>query len=136
MKLEAVIVCVNYSDFLAHTIQSTKNQFDQLVVVTDYEDLETKKLCEYYNVKCVQTNVFYENGDKFNKGKGINERAYNLENDKCIVQCHPSYLRPLEVNTLLGDSSKAQKILKWKAKIKLNKLVEEMIYEEEKNLNV
>jgi GDPmannose 4,6-dehydratase len=70
------------------------------------------------------------------KGKGINERAYNLESDKCIVQCHPSYLRPLEVNTLLGDSSKAQKILKWKAKIKLNKLVEEMIYEEEKNLNV
>jgi GDPmannose 4,6-dehydratase len=70
------------------------------------------------------------------KGKGINEKAYDLENKKCIVQCHRSYLRPLEVNTLLGDSSKARKILKWKAKISLNKLIEEMIYEEEKNLNV
>ena len=69
------------------------------------------------------------------KGKGINERAYNIENNKCIVQCHKSYLRPLEVNTLLGNSSKARKILKWKAKISLNKLIEEMIYEEEKNLN-
>ena len=70
------------------------------------------------------------------KGKGINERAYNIENNKCIVQCHKSYLRPLEVNTLLGNSSKARKILKWKAKISLNKLIEEMIYEEEKNLNI
>lgn len=70
------------------------------------------------------------------KGKGINERAYNIKNNKCIVQCHKSYLRPLEVNTLLGDSSKARKILKWKSKISLNKLIEEMIYEEEKNLNI
>jgi len=70
------------------------------------------------------------------KGKGINESAYNIENNKRIVQCHKSYLRPLEVNTLLGNSSKARKILKWKAKISLNKLIEEMIYEEEKNLNI
>ena len=70
------------------------------------------------------------------KGKGINERAYNIQNYKCIVQCHKSYQSPLEVNTLLGNSSKARKILKWKAKISLNKLIEEMIYEEEKNLNI
>jgi len=110
MKLEAVIVCVNYSDFLAHTLPSTKNQFDQLVVVTDYEDLETKKLCEYYNVMCVQTDVFYEDGDKFNKGKGINEGLKYLKLDGWVVHIDADIYLPPQTRSILEnlplDSSK------------------------------
>jgi hypothetical protein len=110
MKLEAVIVCVNYSDFLAHTLPSTKNQFNQLVVVTDYEDVETKRLCEYYNVKCVQTDVFYENGDKFNKGKGINEGLKHLDLDGWVVHLDADIYLPPQTRSILEnlplDSSK------------------------------
>jgi hypothetical protein len=110
MKLEAVIVCVNYSDFLAHTLPSTKNQFDRLVVVTDYEDVETKRLCEYYNVKCVQTDVFYENGDKFNKGKGINEGLKHLDLDGWVVHLDADIYLPPQTRSILEnlplDSSK------------------------------
>ena len=42
------------------------------------------------------------------KGKGINEKCFDL-NGKCIVACDKEYFRPLEVDTLLGNSKKAKK---------------------------
>jgi hypothetical protein len=103
MKLEAVIVCVNYSDFLAHTLPSTKNQFDRLVVVTDFEDLETKRLCEFYNVMCVQTDAFYENGDTFNKGKGINEGLKHLDLNGWVVHLDADIYLPPQTRTILEN---------------------------------
>ncbi|MDC3145846.1 GDP-mannose 4,6-dehydratase, partial [Candidatus Pelagibacter sp.] len=47
------------------------------------------------------------------------------------------YFRPTEVDTLLGDARKAQKILKWKPKITFNQMVKEMVecdYKEQKKL--
>ena len=41
-----------------------------------------------------------------------------------------AYYRPLEVNNLLGDSTKARRILGWKPKIKLNELVDDMVKSE------
>jgi len=67
------------------------------------------------------------------KGKGINEKAYNKYN-KSIVECDKNYFRPLDVNTLLGNSSKAKKELKWKPKIDINMLIDEMIEYELKNI--
>ena len=49
-----------------------------------------------------------------------------------IIACDKAYYRPLEVNTLLGDSKKARSKLKWKPNTNLNQLVDEMI---EKELN-
>lgn len=96
MKIEAVTVCVNYSDFLAHTLPHNKNHFDRMVIVTDTKDIETKKVCDYYNVMCVQTDVFYENGSKINKGKGINEGLKHLDGDGWVVHMDADiYLPPL-----------------------------------------
>ena len=67
------------------------------------------------------------------KGKGVNEKAYDL-NGNLIIACDKSYYRPLEVNTLLGNSKKAHKKLKWKPKIKVKELIKEMISEEIKLL--
>ena len=67
------------------------------------------------------------------RGKGINEKAYDL-NGKVIIACDKAYYRPLEVNTLLGDSKKAFKKLKWKPKIKVDNLIKEMIVEEMKKI--
>ena len=46
---------------------------------------------------------------------------------RCIVQCDKEYFRPLEVDTLLGDPTKARKELNWKPKIDIKMLVKEMI---------
>ena len=62
--------------------------------------------------------------------------AIDLKGKK-IIQTSSKYFRPTEVNTLVGDSKKAQKILKWKPKYDLKKLVIEMIdYEKNQIKNV
>lgn len=62
-------------------------------------------------------------------GKGINERCVD-DNNNVIIECDPSYYRPLEVDTLLGDSRKARKLLRWKPKFDLKSLVKQMVSEE------
>lgn len=65
------------------------------------------------------------------KGKGIEEKGY--WNDKCIVKVDPRYFRPTEVETLLGDPSKAKEKLGWVPKIGFEALVSEMIKEDFKS---
>tara|TARA_B100000900_G_scaffold367842_1_gene344630 strand:- start:858 stop:1898 length:1041 start_codon:yes stop_codon:yes gene_type:complete len=60
------------------------------------------------------------------KGKGINEKAID-ENGRVIIACSKTYYRPLEVNNLLGDARRARKLLNWKPKINLDKLISEMV---------
>tara|TARA_B100000900_G_C20504352_1_gene685176 strand:+ start:164 stop:1204 length:1041 start_codon:yes stop_codon:yes gene_type:complete len=87
-----------------------------------------------YSVKDFTNLVLKELKIKFKwKGKGINSKCYD-ETGKCIIECDKKYFRPLEVDTLLGDASKAKKELKWKPKYKINDLVKEMVYYENLNL--
>ena len=60
------------------------------------------------------------------RGSGIKEKGFN-EDGKVIVECSKKYFRPAEVETLLGNSRKARKLLKWKPKITFKKLVSEMV---------
>jgi GDPmannose 4,6-dehydratase len=59
-------------------------------------------------------------------GSGINTKAFDKDG-KCIIECDKRYYRPTEVDTLLGDSTKAKKLLKWKPKISFENLVKEML---------
>ena len=68
------------------------------------------------------------------KGKGINEKCYD-DKGNCIIECDKEYFRPLEVDTLLGDSSKARKELNWKPKYNIKELVKEMVITELKSLS-
>ena len=47
------------------------------------------------------------------EGSGIDEKGINMANDKVIVAVDPEYFRPTEVDTLLGDTSKAKEQLGW-----------------------
>ncbi len=60
------------------------------------------------------------------KGKGINEKAFDNENN-CIIECSKKYFRPAEVDSLKGDYSKAKRELKWKPKHNLSSLIKDMI---------
>lgn len=63
------------------------------------------------------------------KGEGIEEKGYDA-NENCVVSIDPRYFRPTEVDTLLGDASKAKKKLGWTPKISFNELVSEMMRED------
>ena len=60
-------------------------------------------------------------------GEGIDEKGYDAESNQLIVAVDPRYFRPTEVESLLGDPSKAKKILGWEPKITLEEMVKEMM---------
>ena len=68
------------------------------------------------------------------RGKGLKSKCYTLDG-RCIVACSKEYYRPLEVDTLLGNSKKAKKELNWKAKTNIQELVKDMVNSELKNLD-
>ncbi len=61
------------------------------------------------------------------KGKGVDEKAFNLANGKIVVEIDPKYFRPTEVDLLIGDASKAKKVLGWEPSHTLEQLVREMV---------
>lgn len=63
------------------------------------------------------------------KGSGLDEKGYDQQGN-CIVSVDPRYFRPAEVDTLLGDASKAREKLGWSPKITFQQLVEEMVRED------
>ena len=63
------------------------------------------------------------------KGEGVEEKGYKA-NGQCIVSVDPRYFRPTEVESLLGDPSKAREKLGWVPKITFKELVTEMIRED------
>ena len=58
--------------------------------------------------------------------EGLNEVGYDKNTMKPVIKVDPKYFRPAEVETLLGDASKANKNLGWEPKISFNQLVEDM----------
>lgn len=70
------------------------------------------------------------------QGEGVNEKAVltGIANDSCklakgsvVVEVDPQYFRPTEVELLLGDPSKAKRILNWEPEYDLDALVKDMI---------
>jgi GDPmannose 4,6-dehydratase len=66
------------------------------------------------------------------KGKGVEEKGYDADGN-CIIAIDPRYFRPTEVESLLGDPSKAHKKLGWSPKITFDELVVEMVREDFKS---
>jgi GDPmannose 4,6-dehydratase len=62
------------------------------------------------------------------RGKDLNE--VGIHNDKEIIKIDPNYFRPTEVETLLGDATKARLELGWTPKISFDELVKEMVNED------
>lgn len=84
-KLDIIITCVNYSDFLVLTLKENIKYGFPITVITSERDKLTQKLCEEFEVNCVVTEAFYEDGAVFNKGKAINVGINSLDNPEWIL---------------------------------------------------
>ena len=60
------------------------------------------------------------------RGEGLNEIGYDLFTGNKVVVVNPKYFRPAEVETLLGDATKAKEKLGWEPKTSFKQLVEDM----------
>ena len=61
------------------------------------------------------------------RGEGVDEQGVDQRDGRVVVKVDPRYFRPTEVETLLGDASKAKAKLGWVPKISFEQLVEEMV---------
>lgn len=77
---------------------------DDFVVATG-EQHSVREFCQY---------AFKEAGIEIEfKGEGVNEKGYNKATGEVLIEVDPKYFRPAEVETLLGDPTKAKSVLGW-----------------------
>jgi hypothetical protein len=102
IKLEAVTVCINYSDFLRFTLPHNKKFIDNYVVVTSQEDKLTQKLCKDNNIKCVKIKK-----DKLieldSKGLAINKGLEQLDRDGWVLHLDGDIWLPPLTRTILNN---------------------------------
>ena len=85
-----------------------------------------RKFCELtsnalgWNKNGNSSGILWEN-------RGLKEIGRRSDTGDIVIRIDPRYYRPTEVNELLGDASKAKKLLGWEAKISLEELIEDMI---------
>ena len=94
MFIEAVTICVNFSDVLAHTLPLNKRHFDRMVVVSDTGDTATWALCRHHHVQCITTDEFYRAEHAFNKGRGINAGLDALAKTDWLVHLDADIVLP------------------------------------------
>ena len=61
------------------------------------------------------------------QGQGVNEKGIDSKTGRVVIEIDPQYFRPTEVDLLLGDPSKAEKVLGWKRKVSFEELVRRMV---------
>lgn len=84
---------------------------------------------QYHSVREFCTLAFHYAGIELRwEGKGIDEKGIDVETGKVLVEVDPRYFRPAEVEQLLGDPSKARKLLGWNPqKTSFDQLVKIMV---------
>ena len=72
--------------------------------------------------------AFEEVGIKIEwRGAGVEEKGYCVKTGKLLVDVNPKYFRPAEVDLLLGNPSKAERLIGWKRKVSFSELVKIMV---------
>ena len=81
-----------------------------------------------YSVRSFVEKVFLQRGIVIEwKGDGMEEIGIDANTGNTMIEIDPKYFRPCEVQTLLGDSTKAREELGWEPKISFDELVTEMV---------
>jgi hypothetical protein len=84
--IEVVVVCLDCSDYLRHTLPLLAKVADWTVVVTAERDTQTiEVVSQFENCCCVCTDVFWKDGARFNKGAAINEGFRRLSRSGWIL---------------------------------------------------
>ena len=73
-----------------------------------------------------ETSAPYFGYDLIWEGNGLAERGIDKKTGQILIEIDPNYFRPAEVEVLLGDPSKAKRLLGWEAKVKFEELVKIM----------
>ncbi|MEO8400060.1 MAG: GDP-mannose 4,6-dehydratase, partial [Ignavibacteriaceae bacterium] len=109
-----------------HTVREfTELTFKEIGIELEWKGKEQKEAGFIKNINWGKAKKLLSNG--FNKEKYSFTFSEKLRRGTKVISIDPNYYRPTEVDLLIGDSSKAKRLLGWKAKTKFEKLVHLMI---------
>jgi hypothetical protein len=94
VNLEAITVCVNYSDFLAETARHNRHLFDRWVIVTSPADKDTIEVCRKYSLQCFPFDELKPEGGTFNKGKAISWGLLQIPSDRWVLHLDGDVVLP------------------------------------------
>ena len=105
-----------------------QNKPDDFIISTD----NTFSVKDFINIACriLGIKIVWQ-------GKGLNEKCFEIigNKKKLFIKIDKKYFRPLDINYLRGDYSKAKKILKYKPKYKIIDLIKEMLLSDIKKID-
>lgn len=105
MKIEAVTVCVDYSDYLEEVASHNRRLLDKWVVATRPSDERTRQVCSRHSIDVVLTDDF---GTEFAKAKGINAALRQLSGDGWLLHLDGDIVLPYDFGECLEDAQLAQ----------------------------
>ncbi|MGV8141872.1 MAG: GDP-mannose 4,6-dehydratase [Candidatus Woesearchaeota archaeon] len=100
---------------------------DDFVIATG----ETHSVRDFLEEAFAAVGISIESNGK----SGLEEEYFRTDTKETVVKIDPKFFRPTEVDVLLGDNSKAKRILGWKPKISFKDLVKEMIRSDMEDLH-
>ena len=83
---------------------------------------ETHEIREYVELAFKEIGITVEW-----QGQGVNEVGFNKQTGDVLVQVNPKYFRDIDIECLIGDASKAKRLLNWKPKTSFKELVHIMV---------
>ena len=95
-RIDAVLVCVGYADYLRVTLPWNRRNFERVVVATTPSDRETQKVCADLNAECVQSGSLHHDGAPFNKGRLLNDAYAELEDPEWVLILDADVLLPMD----------------------------------------
>jgi len=100
-NLQAIITCVDYSDYLTITLSENLKVLKNITVITSTKDKKTQRLCKLLDVDCIVTGSFYHDGADFNKGRAINEGLKKITTPGWVVLLDADIVLPKNLHSLL-----------------------------------
>lgn len=104
VDIEAVTVCVNYSDFLQAVIPWNLPHFSRWVIVTTPGDEETREVCRKFGLETLLTEEGCEPGQAFNKGRMVERGMQQLSADAWHLHIDADIALPGAFNRLLTSA--------------------------------
>lgn len=101
--MKAIIVCVDFADLLSITLPYNRHHFDQIMIVTARNDIDTQYLAQKNQCQLLLTDAFYEDGAVFNKWKALEEGLDVLGREGWLCIMDADVLWPKRIEWNPGD---------------------------------
>jgi len=110
-RLDAVLVSVDYADFLKYTLPYNIGHFDRYVIVTTPYDVETQCLATQYGAQLVISDRCHEDGDAFNKGKLLNDGLAVLDDPDWVLFTDADILLPPRLRSVVAGVAHRREVM-------------------------